>query len=243
MTITTLPIHPRTGLQAVGLRSDGRPIWPILGGSGDPGPGGAPTGEPTTPPVPGPTEPTGTPAPAPVASPAAPPAPAGPTAEQLVEAQQQATEAAAQRDQLQAALDAINKAINPDAGTGADSDPAQLAAAVADRDRQLAELGAQLRTARVELAAHQAAEAAGARPDRLLNSRSFAAAVASLDPTDAKFSEKLTAAITAAVEADPELYRATGAPPARSGGEFRGAPTTRTEPASLLEAISARLAK
>ncbi|MFD4659335.1 hypothetical protein ACFWP2_27320 [Kitasatospora sp. NPDC058444] len=197
---------------------------------------GTPNSDPTAPPAaPVPTDP-------PAAPPAAPPAPAGPTAEQLADAQRQATEAAEQRDTLQAALDAINKAINPDSG-GTDSDPAQLAAAVADRDRQLAELGAQLRTAHVELAAHQAAEAAGARPDRLLNSRSFAAAVADLDPTDPKFGEQLTTAITAAVEADPELYRAAGAPPARSGGEFRGAPTTRTEPASLLEAISARLAK
>ncbi|MCG6499196.1 hypothetical protein [Kitasatospora sp. A2-31] len=202
--------------------------------AGAPDPG-TPSSDPTAPPTaPVPTDP-------PAAPPAAAPAPPGPTAEQLADAQRQATEAAEQRDTLQAALDAINKAINPDAG--ADSDPAQLAAQVAERDRQLAELGAQLRTARVELAAHQAAEAAGARPDRLLNSRSFAAAVADLDPTDAQFGEQLTAAITAAVEADPELYRAAGAPPARSGGEFRGAPTTRTEPASLLEAISARLAK
>ncbi|WP_371517995.1 hypothetical protein [Kitasatospora sp. NBC_01300] len=240
MSITALPIHSRTGLQAVGLRRDGRPIWPILGGSGDPDPGtgtGAPTGDPTTPPTPGPTDPPAAPAPV------APPAPAGPTAEQFADAQRQATEAAEQRDQLQAALDAINKAINPDSGAGAESDPAQLAAQVADRDRQLADLGAQLRTARVELAAHQAAEAAGARPDRLLNSRSFAAAVAKLDPAGPQFAEQLKAAITATVEADPDLYRAAGAPPARSGGEFRGAPTTRTEPASLLEAISARLAK
>lgn len=239
MLTTELPVHPRTGLQAVGLRRDGRPIWPILGGSGDPDPGtgtGAPAGDPTTPPTPGPTDPPAVP------TPATPPAPAGPTTEQLADAQRQAAEAAGQRDTLQAALDAINKAINPDA-TGADSDPAQLAATVADRDRQLADLGAQLRTARVELAAHQAAEAAGARPDRLLNSRSFATAVAALDPTDTTFGEQLQAAITAAVEADPELYRAGGAPPARSGGEFRGAPTTRQTPASLLDAISARLAQ
>ncbi|MFD7738410.1 hypothetical protein [Streptomyces sp. MJM8645] len=198
---------------------------------------GTPTGDPTAPPTaPGPTDPPATP------TPSAPPAPAGPTVEQFAEAQRQATEAAEQRDTLQAALDAINKAINPDSG-GAESDPAQLAAAVADRDRQLADLGAQLRTARVELAAHQAAEAAGARPDRLLNSRAFATALAELDPTEPKFAEHLTAAITAAVEADPDLYRAAGAPPARSGGEFRGAPTTRQTPASLLDAISARLAK
>ncbi|WP_030271202.1 hypothetical protein [Streptomyces sp. NRRL B-24484] len=232
MPATALPIHPYTGLQAIGLRRDGRPIWPVRGGSGE-------GSDPTTPPAPTPA--TGDPTTPAMPAPAAPPAEPGPTAEQLAEAQRQATEAAEQRDQLQAALDAINKAINPDA-TGAESDPAQLAAAVADRDRQLAGLGEQLRAARVELAAHKAAETAGARPDRLLNSRAFVAALSALDPSDAQFDTALQAAITAAVESDPELYRATTAP-ARSGGEFRGAPTTRPQPASLLEAISARLNK
>ncbi|MFJ1708567.1 hypothetical protein [Kitasatospora sp. NPDC088346] len=229
MPATALPAHPNTGLQAIGLRRDGRPIWPVLGGSGEGGP------HPSAPAA-------GDPAAQPAQPPTAPPAPPGPTAEQLANAQRQATEAAEQRDQLQAALDAINKAINPDAA-GAESDPAQLAGQIADRDRQLADLSEQLRTARVELAAHKAAETAGARPDRLLNSRAFASAVAALDPADAQFDTALQAAITAAVEADPELYRAAGAPPARSGGEFRGAPTTRTQPASLLDAISARLNK
>ena len=32
----TLPIHPRTGLRAVGV-VNGRPVWPILGGSGEGG--------------------------------------------------------------------------------------------------------------------------------------------------------------------------------------------------------------
>jgi hypothetical protein len=31
--MSKLPRHPRTGLMAVGLRLDGRPIWPIMGGS------------------------------------------------------------------------------------------------------------------------------------------------------------------------------------------------------------------
>ncbi|MFJ5883467.1 hypothetical protein [Kitasatospora cineracea] len=223
-----LPVHPHTGLQAIGHRRDGRPIWPVRGGSGeggDPAPapaGGAPT-------------PTGEPA-----APAAPPAvPAGPSAEELAAAQEQATEAAAERDRLQAALDAISQALNPDSSTTA-ADPARVAADIADRDRQLAELGDQLRTARVELAAHQAATSAGARPDRLLNSRAFAAALGQLDPSDAKFDEKLTAAITAAVDADPELYRAP-ARPVRSGGEFRGAPQTTARPASLQDAIAAHL--
>jgi hypothetical protein len=30
-----LPVHPRTGLTAIGLRRNGDPIWPVLGGSGE----------------------------------------------------------------------------------------------------------------------------------------------------------------------------------------------------------------
>lgn len=77
MRNTTLPthatmVHPLTGrpLQAIGLRRDGRPIWPILGGSGPiPGGGQPPAAPPATgtpppaaPPAPG-TPPAGTPAP------------------------------------------------------------------------------------------------------------------------------------------------------------------------------------
>lgn len=63
MPDTTLPIHPRTGLRAVGIVG-GRPVWPILGGSSlePPPPGGA------TPPAPAFTPPS--PAPAPGHSPA-----------------------------------------------------------------------------------------------------------------------------------------------------------------------------
>ncbi|MET8985839.1 hypothetical protein ABZW49_10360 [Nonomuraea wenchangensis] len=35
MTDLTLPFHPRTGLQAIGLLHNGTPIWPVLGGSGE----------------------------------------------------------------------------------------------------------------------------------------------------------------------------------------------------------------
>lgn len=36
MARSTLPTHPRTGLTALGYRKDGRPIWPVLGGSEPP---------------------------------------------------------------------------------------------------------------------------------------------------------------------------------------------------------------
>jgi hypothetical protein len=45
-----LPIHPRTGLRAVGIAA-GRPVWPIMGGSGDtPPPGATPPAVPQQPP-------------------------------------------------------------------------------------------------------------------------------------------------------------------------------------------------
>ncbi|MCC5580591.1 hypothetical protein IMZ11_33735 [Microtetraspora sp. AC03309] len=34
-TIIDLPIHPRTGLRAIGVLPSGRIVWPVLGGSGD----------------------------------------------------------------------------------------------------------------------------------------------------------------------------------------------------------------
>lgn len=39
-----LPIHPRTGLQALGLTRSGRPIWPVLGGAPDDGGSGGDSG-------------------------------------------------------------------------------------------------------------------------------------------------------------------------------------------------------
>ncbi|MEU3710494.1 hypothetical protein [Streptomyces catenulae] len=224
----TLPTHPRTGELALGLRRDGRPIWPIKGGSGEGG-DPAPTGAPNTPP---------SDAPAPTSS--TPPASDPGTAQQLVDAAKRADEAAAERDELRAALDAVTRALNPGADDNA-QDPAQLAARVAERDKQLDQVAAELRTARAELAAYKAAGEQGARADRLLNSRAFAEALAALDPDDAKFGEQLAAAITAAVEADPELYRAAPAAPTRSGAEFNGAPAGERRPASLHDAIAARL--
>ncbi|WP_445269593.1 hypothetical protein [Streptomyces sp. DSM 41634] len=171
--------------------------------------------------------------PAPIAAPDA-------AAQQLAEATTRAEQAAAERDELRAALDAVTKALNPN-DPAAENDPAALAAAVAERDRLLAEHSAELRGARVELAVARAAANAGARGDRLLNSRSFLAAVADLDPTDKGFEEQLGAAIKTAVDADPDLYRAGPTAPPRAGAEFNGAPTGERKPATLRDAIAARL--
>ncbi|QRX90869.1 hypothetical protein [Streptomyces noursei] len=184
---------------------------------------------------------TGTPAPE---TPSAPvtstPAPDPAAEQQLADATTRAEQAAAERDELRAALDAVTKALNPNGDQG-EQDPTALAATVAERDKQLDQTGAELRTARVELAAYKAAADQDARADRLLNSRSFLDTVGTLDPADGKFDEQLVAAIRAAVEADPDLYRATPAGPVRGGGEFNGAPAAPTKPTTLRDAIAARL--
>ncbi|MFI9295543.1 hypothetical protein [Streptomyces gardneri] len=139
MNTCAVPVHPRTGESALGFRRDGRPIWPIKGGSGE-------GGDPSAPPAPAGEQGSNPPNTDP-GTPPAPPAADPATEQQLVAAQQQATEAAEQRDQLQAALEPVNKALNP-AGAAAEQDPAKLAA-------------------------YWAAGEQGARADRLLNSRSF----------------------------------------------------------------------
>ncbi|MGW8374270.1 hypothetical protein [Streptomyces sp. ODS28] len=172
--------------------------------------------------------------------PPGPPAPDTGGEQQLAQAEQRATEQEEKAQQLQAALDAVQKALNPDGGAG-EQDPAQLAAAVADRDKQLDQVAAELRTAQVELAAYKSAGAHGARADRLLNSRSFLDSVAGLDPSGPKFEQQLGAAISAAVEADPDLYRAAAPGPAKGGAEFNGPPAGEQHPKSLQEAVAARL--
>ena len=159
---------------------------------------------------------------------------------QLAEAEQRASEQAERAEQLQQALDAVQQVLNP-GGDSAQQDPTQLAAQVAERDKQLADLSSRLRTAQVELAAHRAAGEQGARADRLLNSRSFLDSVANLDPDSAKFGEQLAEAIRAAVESDPDLYRATPSGPPRGGAELGGPPAADKRPKTLHDAVAARL--
>ncbi|MEW2297322.1 hypothetical protein ABZ719_32250 [Streptomyces sp. NPDC006743] len=113
-------------------------------------------------------------------------------------------------------------------------DPAKLT-------EQVADLSGQLRAARSELAAYRAAGAEGANASRLLNSRSFVDKLAALDPTADGFAEQLKKAITDEVATDPDLYRAAPAGPPRGGAEFQGAPTGDRKPATLTDAIAARL--
>ena len=92
-------------------------------------------------------------------------------------------------------LDAIQKALNPDAKADEKPDAAQLTKALADRE-------ADAKQAKTELAVYKLAGKNGADPDALLDSRGFLAKLADLDPTDAK---AITKAITEAVTDNPKL--------------------------------------
>ncbi|WND36928.1 hypothetical protein RI578_22740 [Streptomyces sp. BB1-1-1] len=92
--------------------------------------------------------------------------------------------------------------------------------------QQLTTAQDQARQTAVELAVYRTASTAGADPDALLDSRTFAESVAKLDPTD---TTAITAAITAAVQANPRLaaqqqatQQQAAAGPARTGAEFAG---------------------
>ncbi|WP_436702399.1 hypothetical protein [Nocardioides sp. BYT-33-1] len=89
---------------------------------------------------------------------------------------------------------------------GAETDPAKLT-------ESLTASQAEAKRARVELAVFRNAATAGADPAALLDSASFLAKVANLDPTD---TAALTAAIEDAVEANPRLGAASAEPTVRA---------------------------
>lgn len=85
---------------------------------------------------------------------------------------------------------------------GENDDPKTVAeraqAAAAEKD-------AELRTLRIERAAERAARKAEVDPDALLDSRSFATAVAKLDPADAAFNDDLAELIKKTAESNPHI--------------------------------------
>ncbi|WP_425829306.1 hypothetical protein [Streptomyces fractus] len=235
MPESILPTCPRTGVRALGRRRDGRPIWPIRGGSGAADTGDSGQSTPAAPPEEQltPTRETGG---------TATPEPSAPVDDRArADAEERTAQVVEERDRLRSALDAVQQALTPDKPGSAAADPAALAAAIADRDAQVTTLAEQLRTARVELAAHKVAGEHGARAERLLDSRGFLDALANLDPDGPKFATQLTEQIKAAVEADPERFATASAGPSRGGAEFNGPPTTDKRPATLREAVAARL--
>lgn len=103
--------------------------------------------------------------------------------------------------------------------TEAPPDPAALTA-------QLTEVQQAARQAQVELAVYRAAQSANINANALLDSRTFMLAIKDVDPSD---TEALSAAMTAAVEANPLLApqptRRAPAPNPAQGSSANGAPS------------------
>lgn len=192
----------------------------------------------TAPADPTPTEPTGTePSAAATTQPGAPTptAPAAPatepkanvwddpkTAEAEIKRLRQENGAARTNAKAQAAEDArkelantIGKALGI-VEDGAETDPAKLTESLTASQREA-------KQARVELAVFRNAAAAGGDPAALLDSASFLAKVADLDPSD---SAALSDAIKAAVEANPRLGAAPAEPKAPAPNPAQGASAT-----------------
>ncbi|MGW9385401.1 hypothetical protein [Streptomyces globisporus] len=84
--------------------------------------------------------------------------------------------------------------------------------------QQLTESQQQARQTAVELTVYRTARAAGGDPDALLDSVAFVRSLSDIDPTD---TTAVTAAIQAAVTANPKLSTAP-AGPSRGGSDFTG---------------------
>jgi hypothetical protein len=252
---TTLPTLPGALL---GYRKDGSPIRLQAGGSVDAGAAGAPAPAPNAPPTP----------PAPAApAPQAPTAPAQPAASAPTAAPAAQPAAPASTDDL-AALSPTDLAKmvrdlrNENASarttakqTAADEARAELAQTIgkalglvqgdepadpAKLTEQLTATQAQARQAAVELAVFRAAPAHQGDPNALLDSRSFLAKVADLDPTAADFAAKVDAAIKDAVSTNSKLKTAQAA--GASGADHAGGPGEQRnngKPVPLDQAVSA----
>ncbi|APD18538.1 hypothetical protein SEA_PICARD_6 [Streptomyces phage Picard] len=188
-----------------------------------PAPAAPPAGPPTPAPAPTPTAPP-TPAPAPAPTvPAAPPAPAEGDLSALPEWAQ---------ERIRAAEAAKEQAPAPTAPEpGAEGDLSRLPKWA---QQQLTAAMEQAKTAAIQAAVLRTAPTAGANVAALLDSQSAMTALAAVDPTD---TAAVTAAIQAAVQAQPHL----AAGPSRGGADFGTATPPERKPGSLHDAIAARL--
>jgi hypothetical protein len=247
MKHTTLPtaitpgafVNPQTGHlvtpgKVLGYRRDGRPIYAIAGGSGE---GGDDTGSDdgsTDADQDGTTDQDGDGTKKPDIKGEFDPERHARSLAAAREGEKKAkAEAKAEKERVAAILKAAG--LTPDGKT----DPAeQLKAAAAERDKATAKA----RDTAVELAVYKTAGKAGGDPDAVLDSRGFLAQVADLDPDAADFADKVTAAVKAAVKANPKLAAASaGQGPGKQGADHSGGGGQKTKPKTLTDAITAKL--
>ncbi|MFD8948987.1 hypothetical protein ACFV0B_09060 [Streptomyces xanthophaeus] len=192
-------------------------------------------------PTPGPTSEQGNPNPAPGQDPATPPTPTPPPAAPAPGEQDQAATIARLESDLAAARAEAGKGRVNAKQQAAETARAELTAqllGILDPSRagqqatpeeltqQLTTAQAQARQTAVELAVYRTAATAGADPDALLDSRQFADSLANVDPAN---TDAVTAAIKAAVLANPRLGVKVTGPPV-GGREFGSAPPQGVTP-------------
>lgn len=106
--------------------------------------------------------------------------------------------------------------------------PEELAKQLDEARGETKESRAQARQTLVELAVYKTAGTHGGDPDALLDSRSFANAIAKLDPTAADFGEAVGKAVKAAVDGNKKLAakapEPTPAPTPAGGAPMEGVP-------------------
>lgn len=103
---------------------------------------------------------------------------------------------------------------------------------------------AKARSTAVELAVYKSAGKVGADADAILDSRKFLAEVANLDPDTADFGDKVSAAIKAAVKANPKLANApaAGQGPTKQGADHTGSGGTgKSRSRSLTDAVKRKI--
>lgn len=238
MTATS-QIHPLTGTdyrQPIYIARDGTPRYMIGGGSEPAGveetpPNGTPPAE--TPPAE--TPPVETP---PAETPPAdqPPAPDNVKtfdAEYVKKLRDEAAKNRTQGQQATAVLEAINKVLNPDA-PDEKVDPVKL-------QEQLTTTSTSHTNLQREHQVLLSAIAAGADHATLLDSRSFLAKIAQLDPSADDFAASVKTAVDAAVKENPKLK--TGQVPSSSSADHAGgAGGGGAKPTTLEDAVTAKMA-
>lgn len=233
----SLPVHPRTGLTAVGIVG-GRPVWPILGAEDDP----ANPVQPVDDPAPADPAPAGSPEP-PASDPPADPAPEvddkpdveGKTYSQnYVEklrkeaanrrdsanqekaareaAEAAAAEAATKSTKLEEILSGLQKVLNPDAPKEEPLDPAKLVAQLAKVEETstaaLAEKDATIRALLVENALPSVYSKLQATPGLTTKVLKADGVIETLDPASKTFAKDLESAVAKALEENPSLKAA-----------------------------------
>lgn len=241
-----LPVHPFTGLQAIGIVG-GRPVWPIKGGSDDHGASeggegangeGGDGNEPET------------------STDGQNGQPEGDGKESKKEwtseeyeaeiKRLRAENASARVDAKKQAADDAKKSLAQDIGKALglvedeNLDPEKLKSAAAESQAAHAETETKLNAAEIQIEVFKLAwtKASDGDPVALVDSREFINATKDIDPSADDFSDQVSKAVSKAVEKNPRLAIQPGAK--QGGNDMSGGTGKSSKPKSLESALETR---